>query len=784
MQKKKYGCYFLFCLLELLIFMLFSGKILREDAVSYLFRDYFQTGVSDGSYGSQGEKREIYTEEISLPKGIYEIALMYEKGKGRAVCYADCNTAVSGAGPRAVYSDHVSLSDIQDARKFSIYVNEDGASVKIVVEPDNPDDFNINWITIATADNSKINRIFIFAVKLLVLNAIAYVIYYRKRKIKWGNEVIGVIIIGGIASLGLMEEYILYGHDLIFHLFRIEGLAEGLKAGDFPVRIQPGWFNGWGYPVSVMYGDGLLLFPAALRLLGVSVQNAYKCYIAAINLATAGVAYYTFFQISRDKRIGLFGSCIYTLFPYRLSCVYVRAAVGEYSAMLFLPLVVLGFYFSPQKQTFSEREYISESGGFTGKKKENARMKYLIATVIGFSGLIQTHVISCFLAAFAIILFCITNLKEMLNRNRLLYFAEIFAGTVLVNLWFLVPFFRYMQEDFTVNLRHGMEPAFQNYGASLAELFAVYWNGTLNMPWGAIAPLSEKFPRSVGTTLLIFLAVAVLMYHKGILGRQKKKIALCAGFFVLFSFMASILFPYREINKILPAVGSLFGKIQFPYRFLTLAGVFGSLLAVLVLINLSDKYGKKTAAAIMALTGFLAVMQGAQLIYSTLYRGDMCLVYDIAAFESNAVSTGEYLYEGSWGPATEALQVPEGDGVKIEGFVKKYHTVSVICKAEKTEASLLIPLYYYPGYTAADLNTGERFIVQKSGNNNQICVLLPEGYEGTLQVRFQEPVSWRLAEVVSGISILIFLLMSAGFFEGKFFKMKSMKSGGGGKSIA
>ena len=114
------------------------------------------------------------------------------------------------------------------------------------------------------------------AVKLLLFNIIACVIYFRERKFKWIPEVIVIIIIGGIASLGLMEEYILYGHDLIFHLFRIEGLAEGLKAGSFPVRIQPGWFNGWGYPVSVMYGEGLLLFPSVLRILGVSVQNAYN----------------------------------------------------------------------------------------------------------------------------------------------------------------------------------------------------------------------------------------------------------------------------------------------------------------------------------------------------------------------------------------------------------------------------------------------------------------------------------------------------------------------------
>ncbi len=761
MRIKKSGCYFLFCLLEILVFLLFAGKTAKEDTVGHLFRDYFREDTGEGSDdGTQGTGK-IYTEEIVLSKGIYDITLLYEKGKGRAVSYVQCMTASAGA--RALYSDHVSLSDRQEGRTFSVYVNENNVSVRVVVEPDSPEAFNVNWITLSTADNSRAYRIFCMAVKLLLFNIIAYVIYFRERKFKWAPEVTGIIIIGGIASLGLMEEYILYGHDLIFHLFRIEGLAEGLKAGSFPVRIQPGWFNGWGYPVSVMYGEGLLLFPSVLRILGVSVQNAYKCYIAAINLGTAAAAYYAFLKMSGEKKNALFGSCIYTLFPYRLSCIYVRAALGEYSAMLFLPLAALGFYYAFEKIRDSRDDDGGAGSGYLSKR-------HLIAPVIGFTGLIQTHVIICFLAAFAIFLFCAVSWKKMLNKRRLVYFAEIGVFTILINLWFLVPFFRYMQEDFVVNLRHGMEPVFQNYGASLAELFAVYWNGTLTTTWSAIGPLSDKFPKPVGTAIWALLAAAVLMHYKGGLRCRKKEIALTGGFFVLFALMASSVFPYREIDRMIPAFGNLFGKIQFPFRLLTLAGLFGSLLGVFVIMEIQRNYGRGKGKIVMMFLGFLAMMQGAQLIYSTLYRGDMYLAYDIAAFESNAVSDGEYLYPGSFGPAVEDIQTPvsaEEGGVDIRGFEKEYNTVTVICKTENREAGLLIPLYYYPGYTARDLNTGERFAVEKSGENNQICVILPAGYEGSLQVRFEEPVSWRLAEAVSGICVMLLLAAFIGFLKRK-----------------
>ena len=52
---------------------------------------------------------------------------------------------------------------------------------------------------------------------------------------------IGVLAITFAASIPLMTDYLIQGTDMTFHLYRIEGIAEGLKSGQFPVRIQPNW---------------------------------------------------------------------------------------------------------------------------------------------------------------------------------------------------------------------------------------------------------------------------------------------------------------------------------------------------------------------------------------------------------------------------------------------------------------------------------------------------------------------------------------------------------------
>ena len=755
---RKFNYYLIFSLAELLLLLFFSMSVLSKGSFTYDFQN-ISTDRSDAAV-------KICTERIGVPKGICTVTVQYEKGRGNGLCYAQA----SEKGVHSLYTDHVKLSYLQSEKSFDIYVNDDVDDLQLVIEPEADGDFAVNRLHIEMAANSKIYQIFCLAVKLLLINGIVALIYYRNRRFKRCTEIIGIFVIGMIASAGLMEEYILYGHDLMFHLLRIEGLKDGLLAGGYPVRLQPGWFNGWGYPVSIMYGDQLLYFPALLRLVGVNLQNAYKCYIGAVNLGTAAVAYYAFLKIAKDKNAALFGSCLYTLSPYRLSCIYVRAALGEYSAMLFLPLVLLCFWYA-----------------FEAKEDEKITADKLAAPIVGFTGLIQTHILSCFLTAFIIVIFCIIYFKRIFRKNVLIYLCQTAFITILVNLWFIVPFFQYMGEPFVVTAKAQMTPAFQRWGANFAELFAVYWNGTLNSAWGEIASISQKFPKPVGTAYLMILVIAVCMYAKGRAKRLEKKMFLCISFFLLSVFMASTAFPYYAINKIFPALGSLFLHIQFPYRFLTLTGLFGSILAVFVIMEITGTWGKRAAAAVAALVGLVAALQGSQLIYSTMYRGDCLLVYDIAALDNNAVSTGEYLYEGTYGPNTEGQQIPVGEGAVIESFEKRYNEITLTCKSEREDAYILMPLFYYIGYEARDLTTNKTLEIVRSEDNNRIRVNLPAGYEGTFQVHFNELPAWRAAKLVSLLTILYILFKwikkKKGSICGKdiFHKMKTgIKRGLGG----
>ena len=58
----------------------------------------------------------------------------------------------------------------------------------------------------------------------------------RRRYARLG--IAGIVL---LSSLPLMNQYNIHGHDYEHHLYSIEGIAEGLLSGQFPVRIMPNW---------------------------------------------------------------------------------------------------------------------------------------------------------------------------------------------------------------------------------------------------------------------------------------------------------------------------------------------------------------------------------------------------------------------------------------------------------------------------------------------------------------------------------------------------------------
>ena len=332
-----------------------------------------------------------------------------------------------------------------------------------------------------------------------------------KRKMKDWVIILGISI---LASVPLLAKGIYKGHDIGFHLLRIEGIADELKRGQFPVRMQSLWLEGYGYPVSIYYGDILLYAPATLRLLGVSVTAAYKVYILLINIATAAVSYFCFDKIWTNRRIAAIVSLAYVTSGYRMVDIYVRAAVGEYSAMIFFPLIALSIC----------KIYMSKEYG----KAEYRQSAFLLC--LGMTGLLENHILSTEMAIFVLILVCIVLWKRTFREKIILTYFLAIAETLFLNLYFIVPFLDYycnVCANITVSTNTGVK-GIQQMGAYPIQYISFFQNIFGLSSIG----IHERMQLSPGPLLMFSLILGLIIYIK----KKNKKIFMYMIFSLLMLF--------------------------------------------------------------------------------------------------------------------------------------------------------------------------------------------------------------------------------------------------------
>lgn len=202
--------------------------------------------------------------------------------------------------------------------------------------------------------------LFFTAILLFVIfDLVAYVLLLD-RNFHYEKEVGILTLVCLAAILPFIADYAYAGHDIDFHLQRILFLAEELRNGNYFPAILSQALNGYGYAVPLHYGQIFLYIPAFLYNCGVSLRVAYNIYICLLSIATCLVMYYCALKIFKKTSTALLASALYTLSAVRLSNIFTRAALGEFTAQTFYPLIFLGFYniyTAPKNEKITIRKY-------------------------------------------------------------------------------------------------------------------------------------------------------------------------------------------------------------------------------------------------------------------------------------------------------------------------------------------------------------------------------------------------------------------------------------------
>ena len=267
------------------------------------------------------------------------------------------------------------------------------------------------------------------------------------------------LILAGIAvaaCLPLFSNYLYFGHDLDYHLQRISAMAAELSYGQFPVRMTTDSLNGYGYANSLCYCELFLTLPALLYNAWLPLRTCYQVYIFAVTLSTAIIAYCSFGKITASRKLGLLGAALYTLSCYRLVCTYIRASVGEYTAITFLPLVLVGLYniYTTEKPRFAQW----------------APMAFGMAT------LVQCHLLSCELIALLLVVFCLLRLRDTLRPARLLAWVKAALLAVALSAWYFFPFL-ISTHEINLMVNGPLIGKIQNQGTYLVQLFSPFGPG-------------------------------------------------------------------------------------------------------------------------------------------------------------------------------------------------------------------------------------------------------------------------------------------------------------------
>lgn len=562
----------------------------------------------------------------------------------------------------------------------------------------------------------------------------------KKGLVKEGSVEVFFILTGTImfTSIPLSLGYLVNGHDLQYHLLRIEGIKDGLLAGDFPIKIQPNWLNGNGYATSVFYGDLFIYIPAILRLCGFSVQQSYNIYVLLCNIATCMISYFCFKGISGRRKTAVIGAAIYTTSIYRLLDMYVRSSVGEYSAMTFLPLIAYGLW----------KIYTEDCDGREYEKN-------WIILVLGFTGIINTHILTCEMVAIFTILLCLIFAKKTFRKRRFIVLLKTVIYTTILNLAFFVPFFHYMLFGNFV-ITSNSPKYIQQYGAFLGQIFTpvmTYSGLTKEYQSGAV----DELPLTTGLGLIVGAAVLVYSFAKGYVREKKEKAAgiVLIVFAAMSIWLSTYHFPWDAIQNICHLFKKIVSTLQFPWRFLSMACIMLALCAVLALksMNLNKKAYKYAAIVMLA----LSFIQAGYLMGSVINTYEPLYAYSESKLDTNMVIGSEYLPAGVLVEMYDKQYVETDENVEcIQNYRKNNYIDCTLKNDSAADGIAMFSLVYYDGYSAVDKNTGEKLTV--SGKEGRLCVNVPSNYSGDVVISFTGFAAWRIAAIISLISAVIFVI--------------------------
>ena len=481
-------------------------------------------------------------------------------------------------------------------------------------------------------------------------------------------------------------------HDTHFHLSRIDGLAQAIAHGDLLPAMYPAKNNGFGYPNPLFYCD-LFLYPyALLNLAGMPISVCYKVMILVNSMLAAYAVMCLLHRIGMKDSHAFLGALAYTFANYHITDVYVRGAVGEVQAMIFLPILLEGIYVLLYEQETKE----------------------WLLCALPLAALALTHNLTLLMGVMMCILFYLFRFNKLTtNTHKAIWKSVLFA--FLLSAFFTIP----MLEQLKANTYYvDIIGKSSNLEAEALSLHQYFTDMTIFGFSGHDLPFDQQMTLNVG----YFLTFASIFYFF----RKNKHpfVTTCAVLGMICILLPCKVVPWDHL--------SFLRIMQFPWRFLQMGMVFLVVPAVWACKDI-----KKEDIVTWSLCGIL-IIEGichvtpvkdrtygmtSDMTWSDVANGAICDPYYSATFKRIELAAGDYLPSNSPDFRTLEPVLMDQDHLPIDRELTR--TYNELSFTGVQGEQIVMPLTWYKGYTVTcngkkvecspDMNSLVSFTVPEDG---------------------------------------------------------------------
>ena len=581
---------------------------------------------------------------------------------------------------------------------------------------------------------------------------------------------LGLLILFSIFAIGplLAPGYFWGAHDgrhSVYFLFEFDRV---IQDGIFYPRWLPDFTFGYGYPFFNIYGPGAFYVGEALHLIGFDFVTATKI-VFALAILLSGPAMFGFVKrLTGSSQAAFLSGLAYVYIPYHISDIYVRAALEESVALVFLPLALWGFY-----ETVTKPSRLS-----------------VVATAMAYAAMMFAHNGVTLLATMVLgvwVLFLMigefrrltSGVSRLVSRESLLKFIRLGLpplGALLLGLGLAAIFFipaileyPYVRTDQWL----GNYYDYVNHFVYLFQLFAPTWGFGISVP-GPHDGMSFQLG-VVPVLLAIFSIFAVVKNPRG------------TRRFWLFFLGMTVVVAFLTLNPAAPIchVLSFLAFFQFPWRLMAFTTLSLAVLAGSIALTQETKDHARGWSLPTILIGLLIVLGSYPYLTAQTElqapEGPVSLLGLFRFQQSAGEMTGSTAWVKNiptWSPMADVYfagkkvkskidytaidpnqlwigVLPNGIGFNADGE-------RIAFSAKEDNLPITFNTFYYPGWRAYLVKPWSTDIIRELpiqivGDLGRIQVRVPKGDNQWLMLRFDDTPPRIAGEWITAASLLLAL---------------------------